>query len=151
MPEPCLGNYDVILINSSGGKAMLDKVCTIAAEHGVLDRVTVLHCNLGHVEPVLVVAQLLGPILFLRLTGLRPVTPADCERVVDDFQGGGSQLAVNRRRDGQGWGRGGKPYWRASAALSSRWVTMRSRNEVAAATVARVIDGARSNPWSRSA
>ena len=88
MPEPYLGNYDVILINSSGGKdsqAMLDKVCTIAAEHGVLDRVTVLHCNLGHVEPVLVVAQLLGPILVLRLTGLRPVAPANCERLVDDF------------------------------------------------------------------
>ena len=39
MPEPRLGDDDVILINSSGGKdsqAMLDKVCTIAAEHGAL-------------------------------------------------------------------------------------------------------------------
>lgn len=44
-----------------------------------------------------------------------------------------------------GWGAGGKANWRASAALSSRWVTMRSRNEAVAATVARVIDGARSN------
>lgn len=45
--------YDVILINSSGGKdsqAMLDVVCTRAADQHVLDRVTVLHCNLGHVE-----------------------------------------------------------------------------------------------------
>lgn len=53
MPEPDLGDYDVILINSSGGKdsqAMLDVVCTLAAEHQVLDRVTVVHCNLGHVE-----------------------------------------------------------------------------------------------------
>ncbi|MGH3793497.1 MAG: TetR/AcrR family transcriptional regulator [Pseudonocardiaceae bacterium] len=48
--------------------------------------------ELGELDPVLVVAQLLGPILFLRLTGLRPVAPADCERVVDDF------LAARSRR-----------------------------------------------------
>ena len=41
--------------------------------------------ELGELDPILVVAQLLGPILFLRLTGLRPVTPTDCERIVDDF------------------------------------------------------------------
>jgi AcrR family transcriptional regulator len=40
---------------------------------------------LGEPDPDFVAAQLLGPILFLRLTGLRPVTPADCERIVDDF------------------------------------------------------------------
>lgn len=40
---------------------------------------------LGELDPTFVVAQLLGPILFLRMTCLRPVTPADCERVVDDF------------------------------------------------------------------
>ena len=39
----------------------------------------------GELDPTVVVAQLLGPILFLRLTGLRPVTRADCERIVDDF------------------------------------------------------------------
>lgn len=50
---PNLAAYDVILVNSSGGKdsqAMLDEVCTLADATGVLDRVTVLHCALGHVE-----------------------------------------------------------------------------------------------------
>ena len=41
--------------------------------------------TIGEVDPGIVVAQLLGPILFLRLTGLRSVTRADCERIVDDF------------------------------------------------------------------
>jgi AcrR family transcriptional regulator len=41
--------------------------------------------ELGELDPIFVVAQLLGPIVFLRLTGLRPATPADCERIVDDF------------------------------------------------------------------
>jgi AcrR family transcriptional regulator len=41
--------------------------------------------QLGELDPTFVVAQLLGPIVFLRLTGLRPATPADCERIVDDF------------------------------------------------------------------
>lgn len=48
-----LAVYDIILVNSSGGKdsqAMLDVVCTRAKRAGVLDRVTVLHCALGHVE-----------------------------------------------------------------------------------------------------
>jgi 3'-phosphoadenosine 5'-phosphosulfate sulfotransferase (PAPS reductase)/FAD synthetase len=48
-----LAEYDVILINSSGGKdsqAMIDEVCTLASAAGVLHRVTVLHCALGHVE-----------------------------------------------------------------------------------------------------
>ncbi|GAA3852986.1 hypothetical protein ACFS2C_18120 [Prauserella oleivorans] len=50
---PNLAAYDVILVNSSGGKdsqAMLDEVCTLAEAVGVLDRITVLHCALGHVE-----------------------------------------------------------------------------------------------------
>jgi len=50
---PDLAAYDVILVNSSGGKdsqAMLDEVCTLAEAAGVLDRITVLHCALGHVE-----------------------------------------------------------------------------------------------------
>src|SRR6266540_202044 len=50
---PNLAAYDVILVNSSGGKdsqAMLDEVCTLATAAGVLHRVTVLHCALGHVE-----------------------------------------------------------------------------------------------------
>ncbi|SFQ19173.1 3'-phosphoadenosine 5'-phosphosulfate sulfotransferase (PAPS reductase)/FAD synthetase [Amycolatopsis rubida] len=50
---PDLAAYDVILVNSSGGKdsqAMLDEVCVLAEAAGVLDRITVLHCALGHVE-----------------------------------------------------------------------------------------------------
>lgn len=50
---PDLAAYDVILVNSSGGKdsqVMLDVVCGLAERAGVLDRVTVLHCALGHVE-----------------------------------------------------------------------------------------------------
>jgi 3'-phosphoadenosine 5'-phosphosulfate sulfotransferase (PAPS reductase)/FAD synthetase len=50
---PDLTAFDVILINSSGGKdsqAMLDYVAELAAAAGVADRVTVLHCDLGHVE-----------------------------------------------------------------------------------------------------
>jgi 3'-phosphoadenosine 5'-phosphosulfate sulfotransferase (PAPS reductase)/FAD synthetase len=50
---PDLAAYDVILLNSSGGKdsqAMLDEVCTLATAAGVLHRVTVLHCALGHIE-----------------------------------------------------------------------------------------------------
>src|SRR5437764_5997578 len=51
--RPNLAAYDVILVSSSGGKdsqAMLDEVCTLAEAAGVLDRITVLHCTLGHIE-----------------------------------------------------------------------------------------------------
>ena len=50
---PDLAAYDVLLVNSSGGKdsqAMLDEVCALASIAGVLHRITVLHCALGHVE-----------------------------------------------------------------------------------------------------
>ena len=50
---PDLAAYDVILVNSTGGKdsqAMLDEVCALAEAAGVLDRITVLHCALSHVE-----------------------------------------------------------------------------------------------------
>lgn len=53
MTAPKLSDFDVILVNSSAGKdsqAMLDLVATLAAEQNVLERVTVLHCDLGHVE-----------------------------------------------------------------------------------------------------
>lgn len=36
-------------------------------------------------ETTMAVAQLLGPIIFLRLTGLGRTTRADCARIVDDF------------------------------------------------------------------
>jgi 3'-phosphoadenosine 5'-phosphosulfate sulfotransferase (PAPS reductase)/FAD synthetase len=45
--------YDIILVNSSGGKdsqTMLRYVALLAAQQGVLDRVTVVHSDLGRVE-----------------------------------------------------------------------------------------------------
>jgi 3'-phosphoadenosine 5'-phosphosulfate sulfotransferase (PAPS reductase)/FAD synthetase len=48
-----LTTYDVIVVNSSAGKdslAMLDYICEMAREQGVLDRVTVVHADLGRVE-----------------------------------------------------------------------------------------------------
>ncbi len=53
MTAPDLSSYDVILVNSSGGKdsqAMLDHVADLAGAAGVRNRVVVLHCDLGHVE-----------------------------------------------------------------------------------------------------
>lgn len=50
---PDLTHYDAVLVSSSGGKdsqAMLDLVCVAAEAAGVLHRLTVLHCALGHVE-----------------------------------------------------------------------------------------------------
>lgn len=47
---PDLRDFDVILVNSSGGKdsqAMLDYVAEMARAAGVADRVVVLHCDLG--------------------------------------------------------------------------------------------------------
>lgn len=48
-----LADFPVILLNSSAGKdsqAMLDLVAARAALEGVLDRVVVVHCDLGRVE-----------------------------------------------------------------------------------------------------
>lgn len=48
-----LTTYDYIVISSSAGKdsqATLDVVATLAEEHGVLDRIVVVHCDLGRVE-----------------------------------------------------------------------------------------------------
>lgn len=51
--DPDLASYDVILVNSSGGKdsqASLDYVVHAARDAGVLDRVIVVHADLGRVE-----------------------------------------------------------------------------------------------------
>lgn len=48
-----LTSYDTILVNSSAGKdsqAMLDLVVELAKAANVLDRVVVVHCDLGRVE-----------------------------------------------------------------------------------------------------
>lgn len=52
-PETHLGWYDVILVNSSGGKdsqVMLGEIAARAAAANVSDRVVVVHCDLGIVE-----------------------------------------------------------------------------------------------------
>ncbi len=53
MPTVSLLSYDVILVNSSAGKdsqAMLDVIVEQARAEGVMDRVVVVHCDLGRVE-----------------------------------------------------------------------------------------------------
>lgn len=53
MSAPDLRSFDAILVNSSGGKdsqAMLDEVVTLARAAGVVDRVRVVHADLGRVE-----------------------------------------------------------------------------------------------------
>jgi 3'-phosphoadenosine 5'-phosphosulfate sulfotransferase (PAPS reductase)/FAD synthetase len=50
---PVLTSYDYILVNSSAGKdsqAMLDMLVDLATTAGVLDRLVVVHCDLGRVE-----------------------------------------------------------------------------------------------------
>lgn len=52
-PTPLLTDYDVILVNSSGGKdsqASLDVIAKAAKRAGVADRVVVVHADLGVVE-----------------------------------------------------------------------------------------------------
>ena len=52
-PEVNLASYEVILLNSSGGKDSQDslaEIARLAREAGVLDRVTVVHADLGRVE-----------------------------------------------------------------------------------------------------
>lgn len=43
------------------------------------------HAKLGEIDSTLAVAQLLGPIVFIQLSGQRPITSTDCEQIVDDF------------------------------------------------------------------
>ena len=51
--RPDLTTFDVIVINTSGGKdsqAILDYVTELATEAGVRDRIVAVHCDLGRVE-----------------------------------------------------------------------------------------------------
>jgi 3'-phosphoadenosine 5'-phosphosulfate sulfotransferase (PAPS reductase)/FAD synthetase len=53
VPTPELQTFDVIVVNSSGGKdsqAMLDYVAELAAEAKVSDRITVIHNDLGKTD-----------------------------------------------------------------------------------------------------
>ena len=48
-----LRGFDAVIVSSSGGKdsqAALHRAATLAEDAGVLDRLVVLHCDLGHVE-----------------------------------------------------------------------------------------------------
>lgn len=50
---PVLTDYDVILVNTSGGKdsqAMLDRVWRLAADAGIANRIVTVHADLGRVE-----------------------------------------------------------------------------------------------------
>lgn len=50
---PQWASYDVVLVNSSAGKdsqAMLHLVASELRDHGLLDRLVVVHCDLGRVE-----------------------------------------------------------------------------------------------------
>ncbi|WP_345495524.1 TetR/AcrR family transcriptional regulator [Nocardia callitridis] len=51
--------------------------------------------QLGEFDTTQVLSQLIGPIVFVRLLGISPTTPADCARIVDDF------LAARSVRGGQ--------------------------------------------------
>ncbi|MEV0685347.1 TetR/AcrR family transcriptional regulator [Nocardia sp. NPDC050378] len=41
--------------------------------------------QLGEFDTYFVLSQLIGPLVFAKLLGLRESTPADCARIVDDF------------------------------------------------------------------
>ncbi|MFC8381174.1 TetR/AcrR family transcriptional regulator [Nocardia sp. NPDC057272] len=43
------------------------------------------HRQLGEFDTYFVLSQLLGPLVFAKLIGLRTSTPQDCARIVDDF------------------------------------------------------------------
>ncbi|ASL18879.1 TetR/AcrR family transcriptional regulator; helix-turn-helix transcriptional regulator [Mycobacterium intracellulare subsp. chimaera] len=47
--------------------------------------------DLDEFDPQLILCQLVGPLAFARLTGMRAIDRQDCERIVDDF------LAAHRR------------------------------------------------------
>ncbi|MEU6827029.1 hypothetical protein ABZ894_00095 [Nocardia beijingensis] len=44
-----------------------------------------MRAKLGDPDVTFALTQLVGPIVFARLVGLEPITPADCARLVDDF------------------------------------------------------------------
>ncbi|WP_039798365.1 TetR/AcrR family transcriptional regulator [Nocardia araoensis] len=44
-----------------------------------------VRARLGDPDVTFALTQLVGPIVFARLVGLEPITPADCARLVDDF------------------------------------------------------------------
>lgn len=43
------------------------------------------HAELGDLDVELALCQLIGPLAFARMTGLRTITPHDCAQIVDDF------------------------------------------------------------------
>ncbi|UGT58927.1 TetR/AcrR family transcriptional regulator [Nocardia asteroides] len=41
--------------------------------------------DLGDIDTTYAIAQLVGPVVFMRLTGIRALTSTDCHHIVDDF------------------------------------------------------------------
>lgn len=48
--------------------------------------------EIGEIDLTFAITQLVGPVVFMRLTGIREITAADCERIVEDF------LVANEKR-----------------------------------------------------
>ncbi|MFN6552232.1 TetR/AcrR family transcriptional regulator [Mycolicibacterium septicum] len=54
--------------------------------------------DLGDLDVELALCQLVGPLVFARLSGLRAITHADCARIVDDFMAAHHAPAARGRR-----------------------------------------------------
>ncbi|MFI5508975.1 TetR/AcrR family transcriptional regulator [Mycobacterium sp. NPDC051804] len=60
-----------------------------------------VRAELGELDIELALCQLVGPLVFARMTGLRAITHADCARIVDDFMAAHhSAPAARGRRTG---------------------------------------------------
>ncbi|MCP3811912.1 TetR family transcriptional regulator [Mycobacterium vulneris] len=54
--------------------------------------------ELGDLDVELALCQLVGPLVFARMTGLRAITHADCVRIVDDFMAAHHNSPATRSR-----------------------------------------------------
>lgn len=57
--------------------------------------------RLGEFDTYFVLSQLVGPLVFAKLIGLRPSTPHDCARIVDDFLAARGITVTQRAEDGR--------------------------------------------------
>jgi AcrR family transcriptional regulator len=58
--------------------------------------------ELGDLDVELVLCQMVGPLVFARLSGLRAITHADCARIVDDFMAAHHNAPATRSRRAAG-------------------------------------------------
>ncbi|MFC9875458.1 TetR/AcrR family transcriptional regulator [Nocardia salmonicida] len=56
------------------------------------------HRQLGEFDTYFVLSQLVGPLVFAKLIGLRASTPQDCARIVDDFLAARAATAPKERQ-----------------------------------------------------